>query len=128
MGLNLSSPESRRFTPHVSLARLKPPLGPKVPAFIAGNALFRAEPFEVSEFNLVASYLTKSGAIYSFLLTEKAVAPDLKVYVEGTTTGANGKPKYYSAAEVEALETLLAGARAALKHARKSPASRLAGA
>jgi len=57
-------PETRRFTPHVSLARLRPPLGPKVPAFIAANALFRAEPFEVSGFNLVASYLTKSGAIY----------------------------------------------------------------
>jgi type IV secretory pathway VirB9-like protein len=61
--------------------------------------------------------VTKSGAIYSFLLTEEAVAPDLKVYVEGTTTGANGKPKYYSAAEVEAMETLLADARAALKEA-----------
>src|SRR5438874_7354331 len=47
--------------------------------------------------------VTKSGAIYSFLLIEKAVAPDLKVYVEGETTGATGKPKYYSAVEVEAL-------------------------
>ena len=57
-------PETRRFTPHVSLARLRPPLGPKVQAFLAENALFRAEPFEVGEFSLVASYLTKSGAIY----------------------------------------------------------------
>ena len=57
-------PETRRFTPHVSLARLRQPLGPKVPAFLAENALFRAEPFDVTEFSLVASYLTKSGAIY----------------------------------------------------------------
>lgn len=57
-------PETRRFTPHVSLARLRQPLGSKVQDFIAANALFRAEPFEVTEFNLVASYLTKSGAIY----------------------------------------------------------------
>ena len=57
-------PESRRFTPHVTLARLRPPLGPRVPAFLAANALFRAEPFAVSQFNLIASYLTKSGAIY----------------------------------------------------------------
>ncbi len=56
--------DSRRFTPHVSLARLRPPLGQKVPAFLAANALFRAEPFDVSGFSLVASYLTKSGAIY----------------------------------------------------------------
>lgn len=57
-------PETRRFTPHVSLARLRQPLGPKVPAFLAANALFRAEPFDVTGFSLVASYLTKSGAIY----------------------------------------------------------------
>ena len=57
-------PETRRFTPHVSLARLRQPLGPKVQAFLAANALFRAEPFDVREFSLVASYLTKSGAIY----------------------------------------------------------------
>ena len=57
-------PETRRFTPHVSLARLRQPLGPKVQAFLAANAPFRAEPFDVTAFNLVASYLTKSGAIY----------------------------------------------------------------
>ncbi len=57
-------PEPRRFTPHVSLARLRQPLGPKVQAFLAANALFRAEPFDVTGFSLVASYPTKSGAIY----------------------------------------------------------------
>jgi 2'-5' RNA ligase len=57
-------PETRRFTPHVSLARLRQPLGPKVPEFLATNTLFRAAPFDVTQFNLVASYLTKSGAIY----------------------------------------------------------------
>ena len=61
--------------------------------------------------------VTKSGAIYSFLLTEKAVAPDLKVYVEGSTTAATGKPKYFTAAEMEALEQQLADARATLKEA-----------
>jgi 2'-5' RNA ligase len=57
-------PETRRFTPHVSLARLRQPLGPKVPEFLATNTLFRAAPFDVTQFSLVASYLTKSGAIY----------------------------------------------------------------
>src|SRR2546425_4599032 len=61
--------------------------------------------------------VTRSGAIYSFLLTEKSVAPDLKVYVEGATTTATGKPKYYSATQVEALELQLADARAAVKDA-----------
>lgn len=58
------APDTRRYTPHVSLARLRPPLGPKVQAFLGTNALFRAEPFDVTEFSLIASYLTKSGAIY----------------------------------------------------------------
>ena len=57
-------PEGRRYTPHVSLARLRPPLGPRVPAFLAEHALFRAPPFEIDCFSLVASYLTKNGTIY----------------------------------------------------------------
>src|SRR5688572_1352640 len=52
--------------------------------------------------------VTKSGAIYSFLLTEKAAPPDLKVYVDGGNTSPSAKPKYYSAAQVEALELQLA--------------------
>jgi len=58
--------------------------------------------------NLVA----KSGSIYSFLLTEKAAPPDLKVYVDGGSTSPTVKPKYYSAAQVEALELQLAEAHA----------------
>jgi len=56
--------ETRRYAPHVTLARLRPPLGDHVRAFLAGNALYRSEPFEVDQFSLIASYLTKSGAIY----------------------------------------------------------------
>src|SRR6188508_1095108 len=59
--------------------------------------------------------VTASGAIYSFLLTEKSNPPDLKVYVEGSTTTSTGKPKYYSAAQMEGVELQLAEARAALK-------------
>ena len=56
--------ETRRYAPHVTVARLRPPLGPRLQAFMAAHARFRAEPFEVERFDLVASYLTKSGAIY----------------------------------------------------------------
>jgi type IV secretion system protein VirB9 len=59
--------------------------------------------------------VTRSGTIYSFMLTEKAAPPDLKVYVEGTITTPTGKPKYYSATQVEALEGQLAEVKAALK-------------
>jgi type IV secretion system protein VirB9 len=63
--------------------------------------------------------ITKSGAIYSFLLAEKSAPPDLKVYVEGSNTTPSGKPKYYSAAQMEALELQLADARAALKDSER---------
>lgn len=57
-------PEGRRYAPHVTLARLKYVAEPKIQAFLQEHALFRAAPFAVDHFSLVASYLTKSGAIY----------------------------------------------------------------
>ena len=57
-------PEGRRYAPHVTLARLKGPSDPRLQTFLSANALFRADPFAVDRFSLVASYLTKSGAIY----------------------------------------------------------------
>ncbi len=57
-------PESRRFAPHVTLARLKGRPDAKLGQYLAENALFRAAPFDVAQFHLVASYLTKSGSIY----------------------------------------------------------------
>src|SRR5918996_3402097 len=57
--------------------------------------------------------VTSSGAIYSFMLTEKSSPPDLKVYVQGDPNAA-GKPKYYSAAQVEALEAQIAELRESL--------------
>lgn len=64
--------------------------------------------------------VTASGAIYSFLLNEKTAPPDLKVYVKSDglgTNGTNGRPRYYAAAHVEALEAQLASARAAIESA-----------
>jgi len=57
-------PEGRRFAPHVSLARLNGAPNPKLAAYLAAHALFRAAPFAVDRFALVASYLTKAGPIY----------------------------------------------------------------
>jgi type IV secretory pathway VirB9-like protein len=58
--------------------------------------------------------VTSSGTIYSFMLTEKSSPPDLKVYVQGDPS-AVGKPKYYSAAQVEALEAQIAELRGSLR-------------
>lgn len=50
--------------------------------------------------------VTASGAIYSFLLSEKTgnTTPDLKVYVTADDTVQPKRQKYYSAAEVERLQ------------------------
>jgi type IV secretion system protein VirB9 len=60
--------------------------------------------------------VTASGMVYSFLLTEKngGGTPDLKVYVNGDPNAPRGKPKYYSAAQIETLQTELTQARAAV--------------
>ncbi|HEX3498147.1 MAG TPA: RNA 2',3'-cyclic phosphodiesterase [Stellaceae bacterium] len=57
-------PDTRRYSPHVTLARLKQANLPRVQEFISANALFRAPPLAVERFTLIASYPTKSGAIY----------------------------------------------------------------
>jgi RNA 2',3'-cyclic 3'-phosphodiesterase len=56
--------EERRYTPHVSLARLKGTSEARLQAYLAEHALYRAKSFRVDRFSLIASYLTKSGAIY----------------------------------------------------------------
>ena len=60
--------------------------------------------------------VTARGTIYSFLLKEKTGAgqPDLKIYVNASEAAPNGRPKYYSAADVERLNTELTEARNAI--------------
>lgn len=58
-------PERRRFTPHVSLARLDQPANEKITGFIQGNSLFRAEPYAVDRFTLFSSQLGKEGSAYT---------------------------------------------------------------
>lgn len=59
------APEKRKFKPHVTLARLKTHPGERLHDYIVQRSLFRAGPFDVSEFTLFSSYLANSGAIYS---------------------------------------------------------------
>jgi type IV secretion system protein VirB9 len=59
--------------------------------------------------------VTSSGAIYSFMLTEKSSPPDIKVYVQGEEGAAPGTPKYYSAAQVQTLEAQIEQMRAAAR-------------
>jgi len=57
-------PEPRKFSPHVTLARLREPSPADLQRFLAVNARFRAEPLRVDHFSLIASYPTKSGSVY----------------------------------------------------------------
>jgi 2'-5' RNA ligase len=56
--------ERRKFTPHVSLARLRGTPSRAVGSFLARNALFRTDPIAIDEFHLVSSQLTPKHAVH----------------------------------------------------------------
>ena len=72
--------------------------------------------------------VTASGAVYSFLLTEKGGVgmPDLKVYVNADPSESQGKPKYYSAAQVEDLQSELTEAKAQVEAAKRQATESIA--
>ena len=56
--------EERRFTPHITLARLKDAPVSRASAFLALNSMFRAGPIAVESFSLFSSFRQREGAIY----------------------------------------------------------------
>lgn len=56
--------ESRRFFPHIALARLKNTPPARVARFLAGNALFKLPAFPVTEFCLYSSFLSSERALH----------------------------------------------------------------
>jgi 2'-5' RNA ligase len=56
--------ERRRFTPHVTLARLKNPSGPDLAAYLALRGDFRTAPFPVGRFVLLSSRASRGGGPY----------------------------------------------------------------
>lgn len=61
------APETRRFTPHVTLARLKRAPLVKVFPYLEANAGFQTQPFEVFQVLLFRSHLGSRGAGYEAL-------------------------------------------------------------
>ena len=57
--------EQRRFSPHVTLARLRRSPGNRIEQFVADNAGFHADLITVDRFTLYSSFLSSSGAIYT---------------------------------------------------------------
>jgi 2'-5' RNA ligase len=58
------APEPRKFSPHVTLARLHKPMLDTLSGFLAAHAQFRAAPHPVEGFSLIASFQTKAGSVY----------------------------------------------------------------
>ncbi|HYD32759.1 MAG TPA: RNA 2',3'-cyclic phosphodiesterase [Azospirillaceae bacterium] len=59
--------EERKFTPHVSLARLKDAPMPRVARFLEDRGLFRAGPILIDRFVLFRSHLGHNGPHYEML-------------------------------------------------------------
>ncbi|MDH3240014.1 MAG: RNA 2',3'-cyclic phosphodiesterase [Alphaproteobacteria bacterium] len=57
-------PDGRRFTPHITLARLKGGAPGRVRSFVAEHSLLRIDPFPVTRFTLFSSHLGRKGASY----------------------------------------------------------------
>ncbi|HIJ91025.1 MAG: RNA 2',3'-cyclic phosphodiesterase [Desulfobulbaceae bacterium] len=64
VGMGLT-PEGRKYSPHITLARLHDTPLARLGRFLAGNGLFATEPFPVSEFHLYSSELTSKGAFHA---------------------------------------------------------------
>lgn len=59
------APETRKFTPHVTIAKLKGAPVHRIQDFLALHALFRAGPYDVRKFVLFQSHLGRGGALYT---------------------------------------------------------------
>ena len=64
IGMGLE-PEGRKYSPHITLARLHDTPPARLGRFLAGNSLLATEPFLVSEFHLYSSELTSKGAFHT---------------------------------------------------------------
>jgi RNA 2',3'-cyclic 3'-phosphodiesterase len=56
--------EERRFTPHVTLARLKASPHEKIVQFLSHHALYASGPFMVNRFVLFSSHMGQGGSVY----------------------------------------------------------------
>ncbi|PWC44835.1 RNA 2',3'-cyclic phosphodiesterase [Azospirillum sp. TSO22-1] len=61
------APEERKFSPHVTLARLKDAPKDRLGRFLEDRGLFRAGPMRIGHFTLYRSHLGKGGAVYEAL-------------------------------------------------------------
>jgi 2'-5' RNA ligase len=58
-------PEERKYTPHVTLARLRGTPRGAAMDFLTDHALYASGPFEARAFTLFSSHLSPNGSIYT---------------------------------------------------------------
>lgn len=69
--------EQRKFTPHVTLARLRRPPEPhRLATWLMAHSLYRSPPFQVGSFQLYSSFLRSDGPEYT-LEASYELHPDL---------------------------------------------------
>jgi 2'-5' RNA ligase len=59
------APEKRRFTPHVTLARMDMPVTPSLTGFVQANNLYRSAPIRADSVTLFSSFLGKDQPTYT---------------------------------------------------------------
>ncbi|MBU6419571.1 MAG: RNA 2',3'-cyclic phosphodiesterase [Proteobacteria bacterium] len=59
------APEKRRFTPHVTLARMDQPVTPALTSFVQANNLYRSAPIRADNVTLFSSFLGKDQPTYT---------------------------------------------------------------
>lgn len=59
------APERRRFTPHVTLARMDMPVTPALANFVQANNLYRSSPIRADNVTLFSSFLGKDQPTYT---------------------------------------------------------------
>lgn len=66
------APDERKYSPHVTLGRIKGNNGPKLQEFLENNQDLLLPRFEVREFHLIQSHLGHTGAHYRVVETYRA--------------------------------------------------------
>jgi RNA 2',3'-cyclic 3'-phosphodiesterase len=69
------APETRKYHPHITLARLGNPSKHRLQDFLAANDGLVVPPFPVSHFTLFSSFVTNKGSIYTIEETFPLAGP-----------------------------------------------------
>lgn len=70
-------PEGRKFSPHVTMARLRDTPVATVTRYLADNALFASSEFEVEAFHLYSSVLARNGALHQIEASYPLIPPSV---------------------------------------------------